>query len=91
MLTNIIKIILSYSVISTPIERAVPSTTFIAASRLKAFKSGSFFSAIADTWALVNFPTLALFGVAEPLANFNSFLIRAETGEIFRIKSKVLY
>src|SRR5205807_982309 len=48
---------------SMPIERAVPSTVLIAASRSLAVKSLSLVFAISSTCALVTLPTLFLFGI----------------------------
>ena len=49
-----------YSVIETPIFRAVPSITFIADSILVQFKSGSFVLAISSNWDLLILPTAPL-------------------------------
>src|SRR5206468_8458920 len=53
---------------SSPIERAVPATIFIAASISLAFKSGIFSSAILRTWARVTFPTFCRFDVGLPFS-----------------------
>src|SRR5437868_9832448 len=45
------------STTSSPMERAVPATIFMAASMSVAFKSGSLISAIFLSWARVTFPT----------------------------------
>ena len=51
---------------STPIERAVPATIFIAASTSFAFRSGILRSAIARSWSRDSVPTLSRFGSPEP-------------------------
>ena len=43
-------------------ERAVPSTIFMAASTSLALRSGSLVSAISRTWSLVSLPTLSFWG-----------------------------
>ena len=51
-----------------PIERAVPRTCCLAASRSLALRSGILILAISSTWASVIVPTVTLPGVLEALA-----------------------
>src|SRR5262249_59605685 len=74
---------------STPIDRAVPSITFIAWSTSRAFRSTSFVSAIQRTWARVRRPTLFRFGSAEPFSSRSASLIRTAAGGVFVMKSKL--
>src|SRR5438105_10626884 len=60
--------VLAHQTTSTPIDRAVPATIFVAASRSLAFRSGIFFSAICRSWAWVILPTFSRFGSPEPLS-----------------------
>ena len=61
-------------------ERAVPSTIFMAASTSLALRSGSFWVAISRTWSLVIFATLVVSGFAEPLLIPAAFLISSAAG-----------
>src|SRR4051794_6399118 len=63
-----------------PIERAAPSTMRSAPSTLVALRSFILVWAISRNCALVICPTLALFGVAEPLSTPAAFLSRSEVG-----------
>ncbi len=71
-----------------PIERAVPSTIFIAASMSFALRSGSFVWAISRTWSLVSLPTLSLWGTEEPFFRPAAFLMSSAAGGVFVMKSK---
>src|SRR5439155_700026 len=67
---------------SSPIERAVPATIFIAASISLAFKSGIFSSAILRTWARVTFPTFCRFEVGLPFSIPASFFRSTAAGGV---------
>ena len=54
---------------SIPIERAVPSTVFMAASMSLALRSGILISAISLTWALVTDAHLDLVGLGRSLVD----------------------
>src|SRR5580692_6275497 len=71
---------------STPIERAVPLTEFMAASTVKQFKSGILSLAISSTCFTVILPTRFLFGSAEPFAIPTARLISTGTGGVLVIK-----
>src|ERR671919_89779 len=71
---------------STPIDRAVPATTSIACSTSRAFRSGSFVSAIWRTCSRVRRPTFSRFGSAEPLSRRRASLIRTAAGGVFVMK-----
>ena len=71
-----------------PMERAVPSTIFIAASMSLALRSGIFVVAISRTWSLVSLPTLSVCGTPEPLATPAAFLISSAAGGVFVMKVK---
>src|ERR1700683_4083235 len=73
---------------STPIERAVPFTEFMAASTVKQFKSGILILAISSTCFSVILPTRFLFGTDDPVARFTGRLIRSGTGGVFVMKVK---
>src|SRR5262249_27976190 len=77
-----------YQSTSTPIDRAVPAITSIAWSTSRAFRSGSFVSAICRTCSLVSFPTLFRFGSAEPLSSRSASLISTAAGGVFVMKEK---
>ena len=63
--------------------RAVPATMLMAASRLAAFKSGIFCSAIACKSAFFKVATFVLLGTPEPLWILHAFLIRTAAGGVF--------
>jgi len=67
---------------STPIERAVPATIFIAASISFALRSGIFACAISRTCAGVSLPILFRFGSFEPDSTFSARLIRNDAGGV---------
>ena len=79
-----------YSVTTTPIDLAVPSTILIAVSSDAAFKSGIFCSAIALTCSLVILATFSLFGFPDPFSILIDFLIKTATGGTLVINSKDL-
>ncbi len=66
--------------------RAVPSTIRIADSRLVAFRSLIFVSAIERTLAFDRTPTLALFGVGEPFSRPSSLRMRSAAGGLYVTK-----
>src|SRR5947208_4700593 len=70
------------STTSSPMERAVPATIFIAASMSVAFKSVSLISAIFLTWARVTFPTFWRFEVGEPFSMPASFFRSTAAGGV---------
>src|SRR5262249_20617140 len=74
---------------STPIERAVPATIFMAASMSFAFRSGIFVSAIERSWSRVSLPTLLRFGSPEPDSRFSTSLMRTPAGGVFVMKVKL--
>src|SRR5690606_28642454 len=51
-----------------PMDRAVPSITFMAASMFRELRSSIFSSAILRTWSRLILPTLFLFGSPEPFS-----------------------
>ena len=57
---------------SMPIDRAVPSTMRIAASRLAALRSGILVLAISSTWRLDTLPTFSRLGSPEPFSAGNN-------------------
>jgi hypothetical protein len=57
-----------------------------AASRLPAFKSGSFVLAISSTCARVTVPTLLRFGSPEPFSTPAAFCSRIEAGGVLVMK-----
>src|SRR5262249_20245958 len=67
---------------STPIERAVPFTEFIADSSVKLFRSGILILAISSTCFSVILPTRFLFGSAEPFASPQARLMSTGTGGV---------
>src|ERR1700681_3386942 len=67
-------------------ERAVPLTEFIAASREKEFKSGILILAISSTCFSVILPTRFLFGSADPFARPHARLMSTGTGGVFVMK-----
>src|SRR5688572_6242016 len=75
----------SYSTTVIPIERAVPSTCFIAPSRSIAFKSFIFNSAISFTWARVTLPIFSLFGTPEPFATLAALRKSTAAGGVFNM------
>src|SRR5919204_563468 len=83
----VILAVLTHRSVSTPIERAVPATTFIASSTSRAFKSGIFVSAIWRTWSRVRRPTFSRFGSPEPFSSRSASLIRTAAGGVFVMKS----
>src|SRR5258708_4343795 len=77
-----------YDATSTPILRAVPLTLRTAASRSKQFRSGILILAISSTCFSVIWPTLFLFGSAEPFARFTARLMRIGTGGVLVMNVK---
>src|SRR5207249_4653585 len=71
---------------STPIDRAVPAITFIAASTSRAFRSGIFVSAIWRTCSRRRRPTLSRFGSADPFSRLRASLISTAAGGVFVMK-----
>lgn len=67
---------------STPIERAVPSTIFMAASMSLALRSGILVWAISRTWSLVSLPTFSLCGAPEPFCTPAAFLMSSAAGGV---------
>ena len=67
-------------------ERAVPSTIFIAASSSLALRSGILVRAISRTWSLVSLPTFSLCGTPEPFWRPAAFLISSAAGGVFVMK-----
>src|SRR3954447_25684222 len=80
--------VLAHDSTSTPIERAVPAMINIAWSTSRAFRSGSFVSAIERTWSDVSFPTLLRFGSADPLSRLSASLINTAAGGVFVMNVK---
>src|SRR6202161_1711871 len=76
----------SYSTTSIPIDRAVPETVFIAASRLAAVRSFTLVLAISSICALVTLPTLFLFGIGEPFSIPAARNKRMEAGGLLVMK-----
>ncbi len=70
-------------------ERAVPATIFIAASRSVAFKSGILISAIFWTWARVTLPTFWRLEVGDPFSMPASFLRSTAAGGVLVMKVNV--
>src|SRR5213082_3256424 len=70
------------STTSSPMERAVPATIFMAASMSVAFRSGSLISAIFFSWARVTFPTFWRFEVGEPSSMPASFFRSTAAGGV---------
>src|SRR5690606_16768557 len=66
-----------------PIDRAVPSITFMAASMFRELRSSIFSSAILRTWSRLIVPTLFLFGSPEPFSTPAASLISTAAGELF--------
>src|SRR5205823_5808689 len=79
--------VLTHRSVSTPIERAVPATTFIASSTSRAFRSGILVSAIERTWSRVRRPTFSRFGSPEPFSSRSASLIRTAAGGVLVMKS----
>src|SRR5207248_4791660 len=67
---------------SIPIDRAVPSTVLIAASKDAAFRSGIFVRAITSTCCFVTLPTLFLFGTPEPFCRPAALSRRIDAGGV---------
>ena len=65
-----------------PIERAVPAMILAAACTSLAFRSSILVWAISSHWAWVSLPTLAVCGVAEPLATPAAFLMSSAAGGV---------
>src|SRR5262245_47947975 len=74
----------------TPIERALPATMRIAASRSAAFRSGIFTLAISSTCFLVILPTLSVCGRGLPDSMPAAFLISTVVGGVLMMKLKLL-
>src|SRR5260370_42543128 len=68
-----------YDATSTPILRAVPLTLRTAASSSQQFRSGILILAISSTCFSAIWPTLFLFGSAQPFARFTAPLISTGT------------
>src|SRR6185295_12057233 len=73
---------------STPMDRAVPFTWFMADSRSKLLRSGILILAISSTCFSVILPTRFLLGSAEPLARFTARLINTGTGGVLVMNVK---
>src|SRR5512141_1668056 len=71
-----------------PIERAVPSTCFIAPSMLMAFRSFILSSAISRTCLRLTLPTLSLFGTPEPFSTPAALRKSTAAGDVFSTKVK---
>src|SRR5947207_11539221 len=67
-------------------DRAVPATVLMAASRLSQFKSGILVFAISSTCFAVTVPTLFLLGSADPLAMLAARFSRIDAGGVFVMK-----
>src|SRR5690606_40199202 len=76
----------SQSLTSMPIERAVPSTIFIAASMSLALRSGIFVSAISHSCWREIVPTFDLLGSDEPLSTRAAWRIKAAAGGVLVTK-----
>src|SRR5205814_587433 len=74
--------VLAHLSTSTPIERAVPATTSIAASTSRAFRSSSLTSAMPWSCLRVRRPTFSRFGSPEPFSMFSASLIRTAAGGV---------
>src|SRR5207253_1484435 len=74
----------------TPIERALPATMRIAASRSAAFRSGSFCLAISSTCLRVILPTFSVCGRALPDSMPAAFLMSTVVGGVLMMKEKLL-
>src|SRR5215470_7195083 len=68
---------------SMPIDRAEPSTIFMAASIVSQLRSFIFCCAISLTCALLTLPTLSRPGVFEPLSSLAAFLRKYDIGGVF--------
>jgi hypothetical protein len=68
-----------------PIERAVPSICFIAASMSLALRSASFTSAIWRTWSRVTRPTVSRLVVWAPFSRPAALRRRSPAGGVFRM------
>src|SRR5882757_1403998 len=79
----------SQPVTSNPIDRAVPSTVFTAASSDAAFRSGILVLAISSTCFFVTLPTLVLFGTPEPFGIPAALSSRMAAGGVFVMKVNV--
>src|SRR4029079_916215 len=69
-----------YPATSTPIERAEPSTIFMADSMVSQFRSFILASAISRTCALVTAPALSRPGSFEPDVSLAAFLMKKDIG-----------
>ena len=67
-------------------ERAVPSTIFIAASIVVGVEVGQLGRAISRTWSLVSLPTFSLCGTPEPFCRPAAFLISSAAGGVLVMK-----
>ena len=72
------------------VDRALPATVRIAASRLAAFRSGSFTFAISSTCLRVIFPTLSVCGRGLPDSMPAAFLISTVVGGVLMTNVKLL-
>src|SRR4029079_8540328 len=70
---------------SIPMDRAVPSTCFIAASIEFAFRSAIFVSAIWRTWSRDTRPTVSFFVAPAPLSMPAALRRRSAAGGVFRM------
>src|SRR5260370_24002272 len=77
-----------YPATSRPIERAEPSTIFMADSMVSQLRSFIFFSAISRTCALVTAPALSRPGAFEPDWIFAACLRKWDIGGAFLLKVK---
>src|SRR4029078_5571915 len=73
---------------STPIDRAVPAITYIAASMSRGFRPVIFVSAIWRTCSRRRRPTLSRLGSAEPFSRFSASLISTAAGGVFAMDVK---
>ena len=73
-----------------PIERALPATVRMAASRLAAFRSGIFTLAMSSTCFFVILPTLSVCGRGLPDSIPAAFLISTVVGGVLMMKLKLL-
>ena len=84
------RLLINYSSTVIPILLAVPAIMLIAASKVAAFKSGIFISAISWILALEIVATLFLFGTPEPDLMLQAFFNKTAAGGVFVMKLKLL-
>jgi hypothetical protein len=70
-------------------ERAVPSTTFMAPSMSRAFRSGILVSAISRSCSRVTVPTFSRCGSGEPFSTPAALRSSPAAGGVFSTKLKV--